>query len=816
MNFRFGRVGLRFAALLMLFAFAPGARAATYAHVPATFGWIDPSAHTPVVWTGAPGGPAAECTGGSAALDDDISQELPLGFTFNYGGTNYTSVRVMSNGRLQFNNRFCGYGTQTVSPRTYPYPYANANVVRTMRVYGADLDPSAGGAVSWASIGSAPDRRFVVTWTAVPEWNAAGSFFDLQAILNENGQFVYQFGASNNPSGGKAQIGWELSTADYDTIAFTAIGTLAGTAILFYPAAGGEPAGGFNAFETSTGAGSIAGVIRTKVSARSFDLALVALNAAESAVATGFTGSVKVELLDSSNNSGALDAAGCRASWVPLPGFTPLTASFAAADAGRKNVTLTAANAWREVRVRMTTPATGTPTATGCSNDAFALRPASLGVAASDADAQSAGTARMLANTGAPGGVVHKAGRPFTLTATAYDDASAITTNWQGSPSATLTAFLLPSSCLNGGPGCVLATGAFAGSGGTVVSNTATYGEAGAFTLRLTDADWAAVDAADSSADEREIRSAPVAVGRFVPDHFRLAAGSTLTPACAAGGFSYMGEPFGVSLTLLAENAAGEITMNYHEGAGAFSAAQLAGLSWVAENADDGVSLAARLVPPATPSWANGSLMLPAAAQISLGRRTAPDTPDGPFDSLRIGIGAADPDATVKIAGMDMNAATSGDCVGAGTCDAAAIGAATRVRFGRLRMINAHGSELRSLPVPVRAEFWNGTGFATNTLDGCTAIGTVTPNPAPSTCTLNPARSGEGTPLVAGTGTLTLAAPNARGCTDLLMTTPSWLLGRRDATDQSGDGNLHDDAAAARATFGIFRDVLILRREVFR
>ncbi|GAB4175862.1 MAG: hypothetical protein Fur0039_18600 [Rhodocyclaceae bacterium] len=804
------------AALIMLMASVPGARAATYAHAPTTFGWIDPAAHAPVVWTGAPGGPAAECTGGSAAADDDISQELPIGFEFKFGASRYTSVRVMSNGRLQFGNRFCGYGTQTVSPRTYPYPYPDVNLARTMRIYGADLDPSAGGTVTWASIGSGEERRFVVTWTNVPEWNAAGSFFNLQAILKENGEFVYQFGASSNLTAGKAQIGWELTTADYDSLAFADIGSLAATAIRFYSGedeeSGEGTAGGFNAFEPATPAGSITGVVRTKVSARAFDLAVVALDAARTAVATGFTGSVKLELLDASNNSGALDANGCRASWVPLPGFTPLTLSFGASDAGRKNVTTTATDAWRELRVRMSSPATGTPSTTGCSNDAFALRPASLAAAATDADAQSAGTARSL--NGAAGGAVHKAGRPFTITATAYDDAGAITTRYQGSPSASIAGHLLPSSCLNGGPGCVLAAGAFSGSGGTVVSNTASYSEAGTFSLRLIDADWAAVDAADSSADERETRSAPVPAGRFVPDHFRLAAGSTLSPACAAGGFSYMGEPFGVSLTLLAENSAGGITMNYHEGAGAFAEGQLAGLSWVAENADDGVNLAARLNPPATPPWANGTLLI-TDAPLTL-RRAAPDNPDGPFDSLRAGILATEPDATVQIINNDMNPATAGDCAAAGICNAAAIGGATRVRFGRLRMLNAHGSELRALPVPVRAEFWNGSGFAVNPLDACTAIGSVTANAAPSTCTLNPARSGEGSLLSSGAGTLTLAAPGARGCTDLIMTTPAWLLGRWDATDQGGDGALYDDQARSRASFGIFRDSMIFRREIFR
>src|ERR1039457_6740458 len=65
-------------------------------------------------------------------------------------------------------------------------------------------------------------------------WGSTGSFFNLQVILNEDGTFVYQFGTSNNLDGDQADIGWELSTSDYGTYAYTDIGSLANTAILFF------------------------------------------------------------------------------------------------------------------------------------------------------------------------------------------------------------------------------------------------------------------------------------------------------------------------------------------------------------------------------------------------------------------------------------------------------------------------------------------------------------------------------------------------------------------------------------------------------
>ncbi|HVO22422.1 MAG TPA: hypothetical protein VMW56_02200 [Candidatus Margulisiibacteriota bacterium] len=212
---------------MTLVLWATMAQAATYANAPTTFSWIDPSTHTNVTWGGG-------CTGGSAAVDDDISAELPLGFTFNFGGVNYTTVRVMSNARLQFNNNYCGNGTQNVSPRTYTNPIPDANLVRALRAYGTDIDLTAGGTVRYASVGTAPNRSFVATWTNVPEWSATGSFFNIQIIVRESGDFIYQFGASNNPTGGQAQIGWEITTANYDLYSFTTIGSLANTAIRFF------------------------------------------------------------------------------------------------------------------------------------------------------------------------------------------------------------------------------------------------------------------------------------------------------------------------------------------------------------------------------------------------------------------------------------------------------------------------------------------------------------------------------------------------------------------------------------------------------
>ncbi len=240
--------------------------AATYTSASTAFSWIDSSAHTKVGYNTTPYkfNAAAGCGTTPPILDDTLSDAIPIGFSFVYGTVTYTSLRIMTNGRLQFNNTTCGAGTANIGPpQTYPYTYPDGSMNNTMKVFGVDLDPtnlvdrpnypssnsktsclsSATCYISYATLGSSPNRQFVVTWWHVPEWvnsgNTSGSF-DLQVILNENGTFVYQYGTITHGGTGQAQIGWQLSSTDYEVLTFgAATEPTPNTAIVFYiPSAG--------------------------------------------------------------------------------------------------------------------------------------------------------------------------------------------------------------------------------------------------------------------------------------------------------------------------------------------------------------------------------------------------------------------------------------------------------------------------------------------------------------------------------------------------------------------------------------------------
>ena len=69
------RLKCAWASILLWMLFTPIlARAGTYTDTVEAFNWIAPATHTNVVWTAAGGGPPNECSGNSAARDDDITQ----------------------------------------------------------------------------------------------------------------------------------------------------------------------------------------------------------------------------------------------------------------------------------------------------------------------------------------------------------------------------------------------------------------------------------------------------------------------------------------------------------------------------------------------------------------------------------------------------------------------------------------------------------------------------------------------------------------------------------------------------------------------
>ncbi|HEX9730119.1 MAG TPA: hypothetical protein VGA37_16605, partial [Gemmatimonadales bacterium] len=115
------------------------------------------------------------------------------------------------------------------------------------------------------------------------------------------------------------------------------------------PAGGAPPPpGSFNAFETSTAAGAITGVIRTRISGVAFSLDVVAISSGTQY--SSFTDQVIVELLGNNTLGVSLDGNNCPTTFTLVQTVSPNPTI----NAGRSTVSFAAvADSWRDARVRV-------------------------------------------------------------------------------------------------------------------------------------------------------------------------------------------------------------------------------------------------------------------------------------------------------------------------------------------------------------------------------------------------------------------------------------------------------------------------------
>ena len=208
---------------LLLCALVCTAGAATYTYRSDSYAW-ETTTNT-ISWD-------HSCTG---YPDDDDKATITFtgGFTFTFAGTAYSSVRVLSNGMLQF-----GADTglfRDFSPDAMPLGTAPSRsgctagaAARVLVVHWIDLAPSFGGTVTWQQKGSAPNRYVVVSWNAVRHYNT-GTPYTFQVILYENGEFKYQYGT--NATGSGATIGVQVSGSDYTQYSYDTVSASSTTAI---------------------------------------------------------------------------------------------------------------------------------------------------------------------------------------------------------------------------------------------------------------------------------------------------------------------------------------------------------------------------------------------------------------------------------------------------------------------------------------------------------------------------------------------------------------------------------------------------------
>lgn len=512
------------------------------------------------------------------------------------------------------------------------------------------------------------------------------------------------------------------------------------TAATFGDFAIGEPAaavvtpGSFNAFETGTAAGAIAGRIYTKRAGVAFGLDVVAISGG--AQLNSFTNSAIVELLGNQTVGVPLDAQNCPTSSTLIQTVTPNPTI----TGGRSTVNFAAvANAWKDVRVRVRFPV-ATPTVISCSTDNFAIRPSAFTVTSTNAT-----------NSGTSGAPAIKTGANFNLTATSI-------AGYNGTPALDNGAGMVAGTPVQGAIGGVFSAAPVAT--GTAAGNAFFYSEAGNFGLNTNavfDDTYTSVDQpGDCTADFSNAlvggrygcrfgsTAVPLAIGssgfgRFIPDNFNVAY-NTPSFGAACGTFGYVGQVFTFTtvpeITVAARQGTANgltdaTTLNY---AGAYMKLTNTSLAQVpydttagrysrfdalgggATPALDTSGLPSAATDPVIGTFTNGVGVLAFGAGAGLRFTRSATAPSVPFNAdIALALNVLDADG-VAFAGNPaaFGAASAGNGI--------AFGGGKGVRFGRLKLANAHGSELLNLPVPVLAQYWNGTAFVTNALDNCTAL----------------------------------------------------------------------------------------------
>ena len=592
---------------------------------------------------------------------------------------------------------------------------------------------------------------------------------------------------------------------------------------------GGSSGANFNCLDNSITPYSSANArLYTQVVGSPFSVGVVALNASggqESnyVISGGTTKTLTLELVDGAGSTAC-------ASRAPLSPAVSQTLTLTASDAGRKaTANMTVSNAYSNLRCRVT-DAQGY---VGCSTDGFSVRPSSLALSSSTASADGAG----LSASAIP---AIKTGAAFSLNATSSH------LNYDGTPKLDGNKLVAHSGAVQAG----ILTGSFSSASsvsGIASGSNFTYSEVGYFSLLaqgVYDDNFTVIDQTngDCTADFSNTtvngkvgcKFGNVAqtnyFGRFIPDHLVTQVASQGSFAHACSSFSYNGQSISYAsnqrpmLTVTAYNAASPavVTKNY---TGSFARLQTSQFTRTTPTTDASqkgadnnqlVKLAANLATPSLIDNGNGSLT------YLLG--------DDNFTYQRESNALIAPFSNAIA--IRINSLTDSDGVAATTLPMTLQPAGETIRYGRIALSNAYGSEMQDLPMTMQAEYFDGKNFVSNTQDSCsTATLQVTDTLATDAlqvvdsciwdgsglsgsqaCASN-TPSGksyrEGASLSGGNFNLTLKAPSKVGSLTVTATVANWLK-----FNWKGAGT-NDPAAVA--TFGLYKpsEQVIFFREVY-
>lgn len=140
----------------------------------------------------------------NTSMDDNMSNNIPIGFTFYYMGMPYTNVRVSTNGFLTFNTTgtATGGGTGAYGYDNTLFTSSTGTLLTLAPIFDDFVVPSAGSLaanIKYLSAGSSPSRTFTVEWISLETYNNPGPDLNFQVMLYEaDGHIEFRYGTMYN------------------------------------------------------------------------------------------------------------------------------------------------------------------------------------------------------------------------------------------------------------------------------------------------------------------------------------------------------------------------------------------------------------------------------------------------------------------------------------------------------------------------------------------------------------------------------------------------------------------------------------------
>ncbi|MCH2021774.1 MAG: gliding motility-associated C-terminal domain-containing protein, partial [Saprospiraceae bacterium] len=131
--------------------------------------------------------------------DDELSSNLPIGFSFDFYCSTYSQFRISSNGYITFDlstlNNGCCTGQNIPN---------NLDPNNLIALAWEDLNPASGGTINYFTTGAAPNRKLVVNYINIPRFGGANNVTG-QIVLHEGTNYIDVYTTTVLPEGNTTQ-----------------------------------------------------------------------------------------------------------------------------------------------------------------------------------------------------------------------------------------------------------------------------------------------------------------------------------------------------------------------------------------------------------------------------------------------------------------------------------------------------------------------------------------------------------------------------------------------------------------------------------